>query len=523
MSNFVNMKISFEMMSELIADRFLSFDSVLLNAHYRLQRNDKWIEAKDDLENLSKWIEVKDGAISGSIWYIEDDEMIWFHNAAIRKSINSDYASKMLKATGKDLIGKNNLGKAMASGEFKAFDLAFESINPKKIYFYVRGDKGYIEKLCSEIRYFGKKSSVGFGWIKSFEIEEIDSDKSFMLDEYTVSKPLAYSKWDIDSKKVAYYRELPPYNEKKEQVMCYMPTTALIELSDNSRKNKNFKVVNDKKFLDSYVSNTKFLFDKLSANTKFSFNYYKVPKGLCKIDDSDSGAGGLFEQDVQEVICGCCGSKSKRAIIGGLKSKIFNANFNDFAKIGQERVICESCLWSVQSESCKLINFSLVKDSETLYLYGNKMQVFSEKKSENTKMQSQFRRDFIEGLDMVNIPFSVNFNTNAGKSNHIGFKGKVSVSNAMCVFNYGDSGDEYVDVELLQQALADMIRLMEETKVSKKKDSGLKKTHFLNLEDYKGNTGMAKELNTYENRVILSDFYKKYNSAVRRALHKVVL
>ena len=57
---------------------------------------------------------------------------------------------------------------------------------------------------------------------------------------------------------------------------------------------------------------------------------------------------------------------------------------------------------------------------------------------------------------------------------------------------------------------------------TKKSDSGLKKTHLLNLDDYKGNFSMSKDLNTQENRRILSDFYKKYDSSIRRILHMVV-
>jgi len=520
MNKFTNMKITFTLRSELIADRFLSFDSVLLNAHYKQQNNKTFIKTEDDLKNLSQWIEVKNGAVSGSIWYIEKDEVILLHNVPVRKSVNRQYANKLHEATGKDIIGNKNIGNNMASGEFKAFDLAFETINPKKIYFYVRGDRGYIEKLCSTIQYFGKKASIGYGWVDEFNIEEIEQDKSFMIDEFTVSKPLSFSKNDIESKKVAYYRELPPYSDKKNQVMCYMPTTALIEMSDNSRKNKNLTVVNDKKFKDGYISNTKFLHERLGLNTKFNFSSIKAPKGLCKVEEQEGQ--GLFELPQQELICGCCGSASKKGLVGSLKGRVFSANFNDFAKIGEERAICESCLWSIESESCKLIDFSLVKNDEVLYLYGQKMQIFSDKKAENTKLQSLYRKDFVSNLDTLKPPFSVNFNTNAGKSNHIGFKGKVSVSNAMVVFNYGDTGDEYIDVELLKQAIIDMQEIMEKSK-QKTKGGGIKKTHLLNIKDYKGNFALAKELNTFEIRVLLSNFYKKYNASIRKALHIIVV
>ena len=53
-------------------------------------------------------------------------------------------------------------------------------------------------------------------------------------------------------------------------------------------------------------------------------------------------------------------------------------------------------------------------------------------------------------------------------------------------------------------------------------DDDLDGSKTLNLDDYKGNFSMSKDLNTQENRRILSDFYKKYDSSIRRILHMVV-
>lgn len=72
-------------------------------------------------------------------------------------------------------------------------------------------------------------------------------------------------------------------------------------------------------------------------------------------------------------------------------------------------------------------------------------------------------------------------------------------SNAYAVFNFGDNGSEFVDVELLKEALVDMVDVMEKTRTGKSFDSGLKKTHLLNFEDYKDNFSIAKDLDTLEN------------------------
>ena len=68
-----NLKITFNLKNGAILNRFTTIDSILLVHHYALQRElgnvpkDRFIETKDDLENLSKWLEVKNGVLSGSI------------------------------------------------------------------------------------------------------------------------------------------------------------------------------------------------------------------------------------------------------------------------------------------------------------------------------------------------------------------------------------------------------------------------------------------------------------------------
>jgi hypothetical protein len=72
------------------------------------------------------------------------------------------------------------------------------------------------------------------------------------------------------------------------------------------------------------------------------------------------------------------------------------------------------------------------------------------------------------------------------------------------------------------QAIVDMQEIMEKSQQNIK-GGGIKKTHLLNIKDYKGNFALARELNTFEIRVLLSDFYKKYNASVRKALHIIVI
>jgi len=529
-----NLKVTFNLRDGAILNRFTTIDSILLVHHYALQRElgnipkDKFIETKDDLENLSKWIEVKNNVLSGSIWYVDESSHVSLWNAPIRKRTD---VNAIFETTGKSVVSASK--PTPSSGEFKSFDLAYEIIKVDKIHFYIRGDEAYIDKLLKRVKFIGAKSSSGNGWVKDYKLEIISIDKSFMIDNYTPSKPLPSNRFRIDSKKVAVFRTLPPYSDKKDKEYCYMPTTSLIETSDKSRLNSSFKVWEKASFDEVFkfiatesnintqfekkvpIKNTEFLYKNLNKNTKFNFESYNAPKGLIKIDNETQTKDSLFDETKKTGICACCGKEFTIGVIGDIK-KIFSANFNDFPMMGKEQGICRECLWSVQDESCKNIDFSFVQNDKVEYLYGGKMSV------EGAKPQSLFRKEFVSNLDLLEVPYSININTNKGKSNHIGFKGNLTVSNAYAVFNFGDKGSEFVDVELLKEAINDMVEIMSKTKTGKKADSGLKKTHLLNFEDYKGNFSIAKELDTMENRKLLSDFYKKYDSSIRRILHIIV-
>lgn len=529
-----NLKITFSLKDGAILNRFTTIDSILLVHHYALQRElgnipkNKFIETKDDLENLSKWIEVKNNVLSGSIWYVEEDSYVSLWNIAVRKRVD---VNAIFENTGRSVVSASK--PTPSSGEFKAYDLPYEVIKVDKIHFYIKGDLAYIEKLLKKVKYIGAKSSSGNGWVKDYKIEEIAIDKSFMIDKYTPAKPLPSNRFRVESKKVAVFRTLPPYSDKKDKEYCYMPTTSLIERSDNTRLNSAFKVWEGASFDEVFkfiatdtnipcqfekrvpLINTEFLYKNLGTNTKFNFETYQASKGLSKINNESQTSESLFDDTKKRGVCACCGKEFTVGVIGDIK-KVFPATFNDFPSIGKEDGVCRECLWSITDESCKTIDFSFVQNNKIEYLYGGKMSIAG------TKPQSLFRKEFVSNLDLLDVPYSININTNKGKPNHIGFKGNVTVSNAYSVFNFGDRGSEFVDVELLKEAINDMIDIMSKTKTTKKADSGLKKTHLLNFEDYKGNFSITKELDTMENRKLLSDFYKKYDSSIRRILHIIV-
>ena len=164
-----NLKITFNLKNGAILNRFTTIDSILLVHHYALQRElgnvpkDRFIETKDDLENLSKWLEVKNGVLSGSIWYVDENSHVSLWNTPVRKTTDVNAIYNM---TGKSVVSASK--PTPSSGEFKSFDLAYEIIKVDKIHFYIRGDSKYIENLAKRVKFIGAKSSSGNGWIVLF-------------------------------------------------------------------------------------------------------------------------------------------------------------------------------------------------------------------------------------------------------------------------------------------------------------------------------------------------------------------
>ena len=476
-----NLKINVYPSSSVILNRYLTIDNILLNLYFNKLRKEGKINGFIDTEEYIKnekdnlFIDYKNGVLSGSIWYIEDDEDIYLDNIIFSKKIET----KKIYDVSKKKINTSR-------GEFKAFRFGFEILITPKIYFYIRGKKEIIESLLNELQYIGKKSSSGFGMIRNIEIEEVEEDKSFMLDEYTPAKPLPCSSWNIQSKKVAFYRSLPPYYSKENLQACYMPTKALIEKEDRSRLNKNFKVS-----ISNYISATKFArkysqFDEIEL-----FNTAK--KEIKHITD-------------QEHTCIICGSKEKNGLLGNPK-RILPITFNDYAFLDKGDFICSDCLWSMKQE--RVLGNSYIDKNEVTYLQGGKMTI------KGAKEQQSFRNKFFRNLDLLKPPFLISLKSTAN-AQHTVFKNKVSISNAMIPISFGTDEEVLIDVELLKEAIKDMEEIFEKNKC-------IKKTHLLNIEKI-NNTfpKLSSQCSNKENIKTLQEFWKKYDRSIRKILNRVI-
>ena len=482
-----NLKITVNFASSAILNRYLTIDNILLALHFnKLTKKGKikgFVDIKKYIKKNKKdlFIEYRNGVLSGSIWYIEKNIPVWIENHIFTKRVP---VKEIYQTTGKKVD--------TTRGEFKKSIIGFEALNIPSIYFYVKGNREYIEELLKDLKYVGKKGSAGFGIVKKVEVEEIEKDKSFMLDEFTPAKPLPCDKWNVKSKKVAFYRALPPYYLKEDIVVCYMPTRALIEMQDKSYFKENFETLTDKHERVEYLSASAFarmyakdleevpLFEKVSKKVKYVNN--------------------------EKHKCIICGSIKTEGLVGNPKH-ILPKTFNDYAFLDKGNFICSDCLWSTKQE--KHLGNTYIDFEKMIYLQGGKMTI---KGAE----QQKFRDDFFRNLDLLKPPFLISLKSTKN-SQHTVFKNKVAISNAIIPISYGTEEEVLVDVELLKQAIEDLERITKEYPC-------IKKTHLCNTEKITGPfVKLSKKCMDKKHIQILQDFWKKYDRSVRKVLNRIML
>lgn len=258
-----NMKITLHLGSPAVLDRLTTIDSILLSCYYKHLDNLGEHLPFDKEHKTVKFIHREKGVFSGSIWYVEKDQFVTFDFQTIYKKPEYE---RIHQSTG---------SKVKTDSRFKGAMIDDELFLAKKIHFYVRGDMKVIEAILqSTLSNVGKYARLNYGEVTSYDIEEIDTDKGYMLNPTTPSKPLPINDFKVESKKIAFSRRSAPYWLDEDIEACYMPTTSLYESVDNSIK-KDFNVAKD----TSYISNVQFIYNG-------AFNPL-IPKGDIKFLKSD--------------------------------------------------------------------------------------------------------------------------------------------------------------------------------------------------------------------------------------------
>lgn len=482
-----NLKITFHFSSAVMMYRFTTIDSILLYVFFNNLRREKkidgYIDTEDYLEEISKFILVKNKTISGSVGYItkDDDIDIRLHYCIVTKKIDPrNYIDKKGASYSNGAFKTNG-------GEFKACRFGLEALNLSSVYFYINGDKEKINSLLKDVHIIGKKGSIGYGMVKSYDMENIENDKSFMLNESTPSKPLACADWNIKTHKVAFLKQYPPLhskNNKYGKVPCYLPTTSLIEVEDHTWRD-GYKSITDVEYI---------------SPSEFAFN---AVKSVVKKDE--------YKKHEKKHRCVVCGKEFDMGIMGVRQS--FKSSSNDWGFISIGDFVCEYCDWSKSDQN--LLGYMFINKDGYRHIQGKKALTLEELETAKLKQAGQLRVKaerikLFSHFKEEQPPFLCVLK-NTKNQQHVIFKSTVSISNAIVPIQFGND-TYFVDNELLLEAISEIKSIMAET--------GMKKSDLTGQEIIERST--PKTQDTAENRHILSKFYIKYDRAIRVLLNRIV-
>jgi len=487
-----NLKVKIELSSPAMIDRYLTIDSILLGLWYRLkaQKNGKsdFVDGVDNVDFLDK----KNGVLSGSIWYIEEDADLSF-----------DFVTFCKKPETKEIFlsGVTKTKHKEGGGEFKAGLFTEEVMLVKSVYFYVRGDKDYITKLLSHLKFIGKKGSQGFGIVKNVYVGETAEDLGHTLTDTTPSKPLPCCDFDVKTKKVAFYRTCPPYWANYGLVPCYMPSTSLIESVDNTWSKKELSCSYDANM--EYLSNVSFIREivKKTNNRDFELDF-DMRSGM----KDDRKKRWVSQVDGEPLQCSILGTKHRSGYIGNpfvVLAQISPA-FSDQAFVGRTEFLSEDLVWSMRESQIRNIGNTLISNDGIKYMAGKQ------------KDESDYLPHFLMNHTNTSLPFSLNLKTTSNNQ-HVGFKGKVALSNALFPVQFG-SKTLYVDGDALISAVKEMLDIVVNSKIH-----GIGKSQLTGMWSGKDSKypDIKNLVKTEESVFIVDMFRKKYDSSIRQLLYSI--
>lgn len=498
-----NLKVSMELESPVILDRFTTLDSIILNKyfarHSRNGQNNTYVKTEDCLDDISKFIQVKNKTLSGSIWYIDKNANILPFNLKIIKKVEipkMDFYKQKIS-----LKGLNDQEQNTGGGFFKAFIFGIETLSIDSIYFYITGDKNTIGDLLSDLNYIGKKNKNGYGKVKSIKIIDIEEDKGYLLNKTTPSRPLACEHWNIETHKVAFYPQYPPY-WVKNKTACYMPTTSLIEMEDKSFENPDFKSLPNHEYI---------------SPSEFAFKYTKK--------------NWMYEKYHDKGRCMFCGGISEGKMFKDYKISEY---FNDYPYIDaiEGTIICNYCIWSItkppvidektlepltiekkkknKKTGKETVSLEIIRDNPAVFAVDGIINedgidyIQSSQAGKNDKEKQAKKSKLLSNLVSQKLPFLIPLKEKKD-AQHVLFKSTVAISNAMIPVQIKNN-TLFVDNELLPRAIEEAKKLMSD---------GIGKNTLTNFD--KNNLHITSD--NYEK---INDFYKKYDSGIRNLLNFIV-
>lgn len=126
-----------------------------------------------------------DGNYEQVLPFLKKSDGIYHSSCPIYKinALSNEFITKRLDVDLLKELGEEKLSKAVfdsSSGRYKNWFENFEVQCIDEVYFYVNGNYDVLCDLLSNLRYIGKKSSLGFGKVIKIVVEETKEDYSLV-------------------------------------------------------------------------------------------------------------------------------------------------------------------------------------------------------------------------------------------------------------------------------------------------------------------------------------------------------
>lgn len=205
MTSWRNVKIDFNMMSPVaITYPWIFFDSVIAHLHYRqlnpdaYRKQDSKIVNRDDSKKLGDNVIYHQyhGVSHGSASVID-------HSLATYSNIYSRFDdAELFKLRTKGRVKMKKFNRIRSGfGYYRAHAIKLVTIPCRTVTFYAKCDVEKLVSLLGGLPGLGKKTSIGFGFIKDYTISYTDSDMSVVKDGIAMrSIPIRLlSSWDDEA------------------------------------------------------------------------------------------------------------------------------------------------------------------------------------------------------------------------------------------------------------------------------------------------------------------------------------
>ncbi len=312
------LKVKIYLKRPAAVSRLLTLDKLIAAVLFgRRQKNEKY--SRDVLKEIFK---EKDGVFAASIYFTETPVIYSKRQFTVSPSLSRNYYRMFLEKI-PDMVWLGTSSGPMKHGlsEYTFFYTDY-------IYFYTFADKNKLYDALKKVRFIGKKSQFGHGNVRSFEIEEIKEDKSFLLNDWTPARPLP-ADWGIKTSKIALYNIDGPAWDRTGVAPCTIPPLSIKERTYPKPAEQNYAL--------ETVSATEFAIKY--HKDAFKGNEKKVKKAL-----------KYMQENTEKKPCAACGAVKDKVFpfksIKDFTGILTSSNYSDYKNFNFEisDCLCENCV-----------------------------------------------------------------------------------------------------------------------------------------------------------------------------------